>query len=355
MSEVNVYFIIPDLKKGGGERVTCEIIKALTKKGFDVFIYTNNSEPLGESSANIKFFKLQWNRRLATLFTLFKMLYFSPKNSKIIPVLTGPIILIGMLNIIFRRQVIAYEHSDIEALYFNVSNSKKYIRMFLFWIALHGVSKLVVVSNYIKYRICAILNYDKNKVFVAKNPFIGFLKKISRAQLVQKSCSEEPIFTAYIIGRFSQEKRITEAVEFAAISSGVDRIVVVTDVTYSLINQLSNHAVSKIKVLSSFDEISDFNPSASMLINFSKVESFSLVIAEWLASDLLVFTVQTTNLFELWSDYNGCFFIDESKPLSKNIIQESLNQKNILQKETLKEVNIEESIQSLLGRHKNAN
>ncbi len=348
MLDRKFYFVIPDLQKGGGERVTCEIIKALATKGCNVTVYSQCIEPLGESSIKVKFVEMQWRNRLATLFSIFKMLCITPRNSIIIPVLTGPIILTGILNIIFRRQVIAYEHSDIEALYFNVSQPKKYMRKLLVWIALHGVFRFVVVSSYIKSRICSILKFDETKVVVAKNPFKGFLKKISPTQHIYESNANNSIFTAYIIGRFSQEKRITEAVEFTARSTGIDRIIVVTDVTLALTKQLSNSAVSKTKIVGSYDEILDFNPSTSLLINFSMVESFSLVIAEWLASDLLVFTVKSKNLFELWSKYNGCFFIDENTPLTKQIIQETLNKKNTLAKEILTEVTIEQTIQSLL-------
>lgn len=349
MRDRNIYFIIPDLNKGGGERVTCEIIKALAIKGHTVTVYTKCIEPLGNIANNVNFVEIQWANRLATVVTLFRLLLISPRNSLIIPVLTGPIILTGILNIIFRQKVIAYEHSDVEALYFNVSKWKQLIRKLLVWFALQGVHKFVVVSKYIKNRINRIFHCNENKVVVATNPFKGFLKKINAAQISYEP-SANKLITAYIIGRFSQEKRITEAVEFVARSSEVDRIIVVTDVSLVLTNQLSNNAYTKTKVVKSYDEILDFNVATSFLINFSRVESFSLVIAEWLASELLVFTVSTPNLFELWSSYNGCFFIDENTPLAKHDIQNAFDQKRKLEKKILKDVTIEQTINDLFGR-----
>jgi glycosyltransferase involved in cell wall biosynthesis len=342
------YFIIPDLEKGGGERVTCEIIKILAKKNCEITVYTESIAPLGDSGTQVNFIGMKWSNRIETLHTLIMMFYFSSKKSVIIPVLTGPILMIGIINIFFRRRVIAYEHSDLEALYLNTSYFKKIIRKSSIRVALFGTSKYIVVSNYIKRRMNSIFKYDENRMVVAQNPFTGFLKKISQDQYATKPNNPSAKFTAYIIGRFSQEKRIVEAVEYAAKSSGIDRIVVVTDDNLWPSKFLSAHAISKVSLINSYDEINSFTPINSLLINFSTVESYSLVIAEWLASGLPVFTVSTTNLHELWSNYSGCFFIDEGVPLTLKIIQTALCEKKFLGRRNLTEVPIEITVSQLI-------
>jgi len=348
MNNKEIYFIIPDLRKGGGERVTCEIIKILANNKHEITIYTQSIAPLRDSNTQVKFINIKWGSRIETLYSLVMMFYFSSKNSVIIPVLTGPIIMIGIINIFYRRRVIAYEHSDLEALYLNTSYLKKIIRKLLIRVALFGTTNCIVVSNYIKRRMSLIFKYDESRITVVQNPFTGFLKKITQHQYATKPNNPSAKFTAYIIGRFSQEKRIVEAVEYAAKSSGIDRIVVVTDDNLWPSKFLSADAISKVSLINSYDEICNFSPLNSLLINFSTVESYSLVIAEWLASGLPVFTVSTTNLHELWSNYSRCIFIDEGVPLTLKIIQTALCEEKSLGRSNLTEVPIEITVSQLI-------
>jgi hypothetical protein len=322
LKQNNYCFIVPDLYSGGGEKITNQIIHYLLKHGCKVTICTNTLERIYYENGRYAFKKIVWQKKLKTLFTILNTMKKSERETIFIPVLTGPILLVGIINIFFRKKVYAYEHSDLVELYFKTSFIKKIIRLALFKLAFHGITKLFVVTNYLSLKVSKRLNIRSDKIFVARNPFNKFISNLKRNQIDKRSSSG---FTAYIIGRFSTEKRILEAIYFANNSEGINSIIVVTDRKNELKKLVGK--IKKIKIYQSYSEIKNFDYEKSFLLNFSNVESFSLVIAEWLSSGLLVLSVPTENLNKLWSRFN-CFFINESKYLTENQIKKFMEKKN---------------------------
>jgi glycosyltransferase involved in cell wall biosynthesis len=296
--------LIPDLETGGAERVVQELIGQLSEMGMRIRLVSDAPISLREISGIDTYRHLNWSRPFHRVFVIASELWRCERETPFIAVMTGPLILSGLINLPLRRRVIGYEHSDLEQLYFQCSAPRRILRKTLLKIALHSLKRLVVVTQYLEVLVPVLLSCSPEKITYIPNPVQPFLKKMEAHLCFENNDLNE----AYIIGRNSPEKRHVQAIELLAASVRVGRIFLVVSDASGLIENLSIEARTKLQILPSYAEIRRFS-SSSFLFSYSAVESYSLVTAEWLSSDLPVITVATQPMKLLWGDKRRCAFV----------------------------------------------
>lgn len=297
--------VIPDLVTGGGERVTRQLIELLASRDYRIRLVSDVDEPLLTLLPLAGYRRLDWSCRLQRLLVIADELLRCDRNAHVLVVLTGPIILVGIINLLFRRKIIGYEHSDIEQLYLSSGDIKSYFRRLALRTAFYSVRSVAVVSEYLQERVPRVLGSDCDKFVVVRNPVQAFLQKL----VCDPSPQSSSFLTAYIIGRNSIEKRHYEAIELLANCLRVQQIVLVARDAQTLRHQLSTQANAKLLILDCLAEISSFDTTSSFLFSYSSVESYSLVTAEWLASGLKVLTVDIEPMWRLWRHWCGAHFV----------------------------------------------
>jgi glycosyltransferase involved in cell wall biosynthesis len=301
----NLLVVIPDLTTGGGERVTCQLVEALSERGCRIRLVSNVPLALRERLALHSYRHLEWARRMARFVVIGQELIRCGKTSSVLVVLTGPIIAVGLLNILFNRKVVAYEHSDLEQLYLLERPLKRSLRFLALSTSLRSIKCIAVVSTYLSERLPLVLGCEPAKVAVVRNPVQPFQQKLNCSVTVGDMNS----LTAYVIGRNSPEKRHLEAIELLAKCSRVTGIVLVAKDVDQLCAQFSSQANTKLRIYKSYKDIVCFETSSSFLFSYSFVESYSLVIAEWLASGLTVLSADNEPMRRLWSPWRKCHFV----------------------------------------------
>lgn len=297
--------VIPDLVTGGGERVTRQLIEVLASRGYRIRLVSDVAEQLLAQLPLAGYRRLDWRRRLQRFLIIAGELLHCDRDTHVLVVLTGPIIAVGILNLLLGRTVVAHEHSDIEQLYLSAGGLKSTFRRLALRVALHSICRVAVVTDYLRERLPMVLGCDNEKFVVVRNPVQPFLQKLVCDLSPQSSSS----LTAYIVGRNSGEKRHHEAIELLATCLRVGRIVLVARDAQTLREQLSPQANAKLLILNCLTEISSFDTCSSFLFSYSAVESYSLVIAEWLASGLTVLTVDNEPMWRLWQHWCGSQFV----------------------------------------------
>jgi glycosyltransferase involved in cell wall biosynthesis len=304
---MKIKFILPKLVNGGGEVVTASLINKLREefKEAEIRLYTeSNSNFSGEIDVDGD---LKFQNKLLFLRNVFMLLYKSENiNTIFISVLSGMNILVGIINVIFNRKLIMYEHSDLSKFYFyKISDTKlNILRILLYNVALFSTSKMIFVSdlacrNSSKY----FLSCHHKKFCVISNPVYPLSNKI-------KHYTGSDSYDFIIIGRWSAEKRIGDGLRFLDSLETYYRVLVVTDGADSReIIDLQNLAIDTVP---SYDYISSLNLQTTILLNFSQSESFSMVVGEWLASRGLVMST-TAESSTLWDSYRGFFEFRETK------------------------------------------
>lgn len=297
--------LIPDLTTGGGERVTAQMIEELLLRGFTVHLVADTEqESFGDKNvASLR--PLRWGNFWLRYVVVLKELFRFDNDTPILVVLTGPIIAVGLLNIFFKKKVIAYEHSDIEALYLNSGIWKKFIRLFALRIAVRSIYRIAVVSEFLRDRYPKVVRCDSEKIKIINNPVTPFLGKLSCIQVDRP----ERTFTAFIIGRDAKEKRHCEAISLLGNCALVSEIFLVSANCELELDQLSSECRQKLKIFESLADVEYFNVASTFLFSYSSVESYSLVIGEWLASELPIVTVRTEAMLKLWGNFRGAYFI----------------------------------------------
>jgi glycosyltransferase involved in cell wall biosynthesis len=301
----NLLVVIPDLETGGGERVTRQLIEALSAMGYRIRLASNVPLALRDSLALHSYRHLEWGRRVARFVVIGQELLRCDKNTGVLVVLTGPIIAVGMLNVLFSRKVVAYEHSDLEQLYLLEKPLKRNLRLLALRTSLRSLKCIAVVSTYLSERLPLVLGCTPDRVAIVRNPVQPFLQKLN----CRVTIGDMQSLTAYIIGRNSPEKRHFEAIELLAKCSRVGCIVLVAKDVDQLSAQLSSKANAKLRIHTSYADIVCFETSSSFLFSYSAVESYSLVIAEWLASGLTVLSADNEPMRRLWSPWRKCYFV----------------------------------------------
>lgn len=301
----NLLVVIPDLTTGGGERVTCQLVEALSERGYRIRLVSNVPLALRDMLALHSYRHLEWARRMARFVVIGQELIRCGKSTSVLVVLTGPIIAVGMLNVLFNRKVVAYEHSDLEKLYLVGKPLKRSLRLLALRSSLRSLKCIAVVSTYLSERLPLVLGCSPDRVAVVRNPVQPFLQKLT----CRVTIGDMHSLTAYIIGRNSPEKRHLEAIELLAKCSRVGCIVLVAKDVDQLSAQLSSQANAKLRIHTSYEDIVCFETSSSFLFSYSAVESYSLVIAEWLASGLTVLTADNEPMRRLWRPWRKCYFV----------------------------------------------
>lgn len=300
-----ILVIIPDLTTGGGEQVTSEILQELSSRGYEIRILCRLREKSYPDKWIHSFVPIDWSKKIGTILTIAQEFFAWKRGDPVLAVLTGPIIIVGLLNIFFRHRIIAYEHSDLEKLYFNGSSIRFFARRLLYYLSSKNIRQMIVVSDYLKKRMSIFLGRSTNTISVVRNPVTPFLQKASR-EISTQNCSG---FNAFIIGRYSPEKRHEDAIELLASSSRVKRINLISRNASIVRERLTSRARSKLTIYESYSDLPTIIEKACFLLSYSQVESYSLVIAEWLASELPVITVDDNAMQILWNNCNGAHYI----------------------------------------------
>jgi glycosyltransferase involved in cell wall biosynthesis len=297
--------VIPDLTTGGGERVTRQLVEALSEKGYRIRLVSNVPLVLQKVLALHSYRDLDWSRPMARFAIIGQELLRCGKKTSVLAVLTGPIIAVGVLNILFNRKVVAYEHSDLEQIYQLDTPLKRRFRLLALRLSLRSVNCIAVVSTYLSERLPLVLGCSQDKIAVVRNPVQPFLEKLNCSVTIGSMQS----LTAYVIGRNSPEKRHLEAIELLAKCARVGCIILVAKDADQLSAQLSSQANAKLQIHTNYADIVYFETRSSFLFSYSAVESYSLVIAEWLASGLTVLSADNEPMRRLWSPWRNCYFV----------------------------------------------
>lgn len=93
---------------------------------------------------------------------------------------------------------------------------------------------------------------------------------------------------------------------------------------------MSNPNLKKVKIYSSYYKLPKLNINETILLNFSLVESFSLIIGEWLQAGGLVFSSQKSACNSIWTNYKGFYKFQENKNFIKQV--DILNMKRFYDK-----------------------
>jgi glycosyltransferase involved in cell wall biosynthesis len=304
---MKIKFLLPKLVNGGGEIVTVSLINELRLelKKAEIKLYTEQNINFSEKTdidGDLKF-----QNKLLFLRNIFMLLYRRHNIETIfVSVLSGMNILAGIINLIFNRKLIMYEHSDLSKFYFcKVPGVKLNIsRILLYNVALFSTSKIIFVSdlacrNSSKY----FLRFYHKKFCVISNPVCPLSNRINH-------CAISDTYDFIIVGRWSAEKRIGDGLRFLDSLETYYKVLVVTDVADSKeITDLRNLAINTVP---SYGNVPALNFQKTVLLNFSQSESFSMVIGEWLTSGGLVMST-TAESNTLWEQYRGFFDFKETK------------------------------------------
>lgn len=288
--------VIQDLNTGGGERIMRDFLQEVRT---GVLLYSSETV----ESKYVQYCPT-YNWSSLSLFLLaLKILTLTNRKRPILVVLTKPCIIFGMLNIIFKKRIFLYEHSDPFQLYLNRAGFFNRLKANLFRLAYKN-NKNIVVTDIIKRKLIKSLYFKNSNVSVLKNPCAAITTKLLNISLE----SREAMKIYIIIGRDSAEKRLDDAIDFYKdqLRTSESSLWIVSKTTRKF-----NGADQKFDDYSALNDyvIENnifYNP---ILINFSVSESFSLVIAEFLSANLGVISVYSELLDELWSKYAGFTFI----------------------------------------------
>ena len=293
--------VVQDLKTGGGERIIGNFLSQTTRP-----IQLYSSEPC--RSINVEsIINNNWNT-LTLIWLALKILFTTSKEIPIIVVLTKPIIIFGLLNILFQRKLFLYEHCDPYLLYFNRLGIFSKFKSALLVISLKS-NNVIVVTQIIKQKLTKRLGLNAKNIHILQNPSTKITDHLVNIDLSHPSAKSVYV----IIGRNGPEKRFDEAILYyhLNIRNSTTELWVVSNT--SLDFEAVDHTFN------SFDALNDYVSSHNIfykptLINFSVLESFSLVIAEFLAAGLPVLSSYSPTLDRLWSSYQGFELIGSEKP-----------------------------------------
>lgn len=298
--------IVQDLSTGGGERIIKDF---LSKTSRSIRLYSSEQC----KSKNVESIIISNWSSIGLLWLAFKVLLFTNRNRPICVVLTKPIIIFGVLNIFFRRNLYLYEHCDPFLLYFQRPGIFNKFKSILLSLAFKK-NRIIVVTEIVKNNLIEKLYLCSSKVNVLPNPSTKITESLVNIRVEDQS--SKSIFL--IIGRYSPEKRFEEAINYyhKCIKNASNELWIVSKLTDNL--EGVDHIFADFEALNDYVLLNDivYKPT---LINFSISESYSLVIAEFLASGLPVLSVYSPTLDSLWSPYLG--FQTIGSEISSNVWQ----------------------------------
>jgi len=287
--------VVQDLNTGGGERVLKEFLKYVK---LPCNLYTKEkfvSERIDVYSSE------NWST-IGLVFKAFKILIKCKIDQPVLIVLTKPMIIFGILNIFFKRNIFLYEHADPTLLYFPRNGYVNSLKAKLLKISLK-YNKTIVVTNKVKNNLLNETTLNNQQLYVVKNPNKKITQKLDN--ISRTNINRINIYL--IIGRDSPEKKLNEAIQYYnSIKSKETSLWIISDTERTFYNidmhfknyEELNHYVNEANII--------YEP---ILLNFSEVESYSLIIAEFLSAKLTVWSVYSETLADLWSNYYGFYLI----------------------------------------------
>lgn len=302
-------FYIPKLKNGGGELTSLALFSALSEqngKNAVRLVSAYDSNRFAEYDLDLE---INFHKKLSLVYLLLKFLWRHRHKPNVhISVLSGLNIIMGINNLFIRTNLFLYEHSDLSKLYFegDYPKLKIFIRRFLYNISLVGSDALIFVSDTAKRNSTRYFwNINQRKMKVIENPTLDI-----RDRLKFVDHQTEP--TLLIIARNSIEKRLVEGLRYLDRYGSEARIVLVSDSS----NGISQENFPNLDIDFYFDlkQVKKLNLASTVLLNFSRVESFSLVIAEWLSVGGRVFSTKEAEINNYWRRYFNFFELDENEP-----------------------------------------
>jgi len=289
--------VVQDLHTGGGERIMNSYLSNVKEK---CILYSSEECP----NPNVINNKIEYWGTFSLLFLALRILFRADAGDTIVVLLSKPIIIFGLLNIIFRKNLYLYEHCDPYLLYFNRSGFMSYLKTNALKLSFKK-NKVIVVTELIKRKLVDDLGLKKCNINVLNNPCEEISKKLNNISVENYNLDEVYL----IIARDSPEKRISEAIDFYL--SEVNT----SNTTLWLISDTSRNFTGPDEIFTDYQSVNDYVRTRNIyykptLLNFSVAESFSLVIAEFLCSNLRVISAYSDTLAKIWAQYQGFYFID---------------------------------------------
>lgn len=317
---MHLKFYLPQYLIGGGELITIALLKSIAEgnRGITQSLFCQGSNQITTLTPTI-LNELNYKNKIS----LFKKLILSflsdwakHHDTKHIAILSGMIIYTGWINLFFWQKLICIEHSNLGQFYFKEgSYHKRIMRIFLYNVALLRAEKLIFVSTEaMRDSIIKLWSINRKKATVVRNPIFDIGEKLTLSDRDTGS-----IDSFLIVGRFSPEKRIGEALQFLMSNQLNQRIIIVSNI--------DPETIKKYKSLPNFNFYSDYSqvPTLSIgntvLLNFGLVESFSLVIGEWLKAKGRVFSTHGSSCNSIWADSLGFYEFHENIDFNSQIIE----------------------------------
>ncbi|MCA3255322.1 MAG: glycosyltransferase family 4 protein [Alphaproteobacteria bacterium] len=285
------------------------VIDELAIRGVEIELLSGEEPPAGVGRGRLSWLRIDWARRLATAAAVARTLWSARGRRPVVAELTGPGLLAGLINRVVRADLVIHEHSDIEQLYLARGGLLGQVRRIATRIAFRGASGVAVVSPHLVDPMRRLLAPSAPRVDWVPNPVVPFLDRLSATD------ERSSAVRIFLIGRDAPEKRFDIALRLLDQVDMNVTIAIVSDASAARREEMRRIAGGKtIDFFSDYSEILSFDRTASILLNMSVVESYSLTIAEWLASGLPVMSARSANLIALWSAYRGCTFLDSETP-----------------------------------------
>ena len=313
-------FYLPKYLLGGGEIITVHLLKCIAEKepGICLSLFCQNSyqvpdlEPtvLNELDYQNKF------RLVIKLITSFVISIFEDKDVRHIAILSGMIIYTGLINLCFWQKLICVEHSNLGKFYFKQGNwFKRSLRIFLYNFALLRADALIFVSDVaMRDSLLKLWPINRKKIIVLSNPILDISEKLNLSKGLNNSIDQ-----FLLIGRFSPEKRIEAGLSFLQKNSMDNPIIVVSETNNEI--RKNYHKSNNIYFYSNYSKAPVLSLHNTLLLNFGLVESFSLVIGEWLKAGGRVFSVENSSCNSIWKDYKGFYEFTESTDFKSQITE----------------------------------
>lgn len=304
--------IVQDLHTGGGERVMSNYLSTVKEKHL---LYCSEEC----RSPYVKSIKVTHWETVPLFFKAFDILFRANKTQPIIVVLTKPIIVFGILNIIFKKNLYLYEHCDPYLLYFNRPGLISHLKSAALRLSIKN-NKMIVVTELIRRKLVDDLQLDPIRIQVLNNPCVPIKSKLMNISTTY--CNLDNVYL--IIGRDSPEKRINQAISF------YNNEIKSATTTLWLVTHTDRDIQGPDAIFKDFQSLNDYVLAKQIfyrptLLNFSVSESFSLIIAEFLSSNLRVISAYSDTLAQIWAQFKGFHFI----PLAERTEEQRQNYKPV--------------------------
>ncbi|MBN3583039.1 glycosyltransferase family 4 protein [Algoriphagus aestuarii] len=260
----------------GSPQVLSSVIEIAIKAGFDVKLYTNNSEGFLSKFKYLNNFYQRSEHRVLTLFSFFLSQFFlsvrlimtNKKEEKIYyvnTILPFGAILTGRL---LGKKVITHVHEN--------EIKPKVLSNFLFWVVRNFSTKIIVVSNYLKNN--PIL--EGEPVEVLYNCVTKDFEEKSKTQT-----KKNEVFEVLMLASLRPYKGVLEFIALALNQPTIRFTLVLSDEKKEVDKfKMRNSLPVNIQVFSVQKDVHQFFRKASLLVNLTHpdecVETFGMTVLE---------------------------------------------------------------------------